>query len=67
MLKVLSHQQSLIHDFLAELRNVEIQQDRARFRRNVERIGEVMAYEISMHLSRFEGRFAHALWPVKLF
>ncbi len=52
MLKVLSHQQSIIHDFLAELRNVEIQQDRARFRRNVERIGEVMAYEISMHLGR---------------
>jgi len=38
---------SLMNQFVAELRNVEVQQDRMRFRRNLERIGEVIAYEIS--------------------
>lgn len=38
---------SLINQFVAELRNVEVQGDRLRFRRNLERIGEIMAYEIS--------------------
>ena len=33
--------------FVAELRDVDIQKDSLRFRRNVERIGEIMAYEIS--------------------
>jgi uracil phosphoribosyltransferase len=36
---------------VSELRNVEIQHDRMRFRRNLERIGEVAAYEISKHLA----------------
>lgn len=36
---------------MLELRDVEMQKDRARFRRNLERIGEVMAYEISKTLS----------------
>jgi len=43
----LSEQQSLITNWIAELRDVEIQNDRMRFRRNLERIGEVIAYEIS--------------------
>ena len=38
---------SLLNQFVAELRNVEVQGDRLRFRRNLERIGEIMAYEIS--------------------
>ncbi len=38
---------SLMNQFVAELRNVEVQQDRMRFRRNLERIGEIIAYEIS--------------------
>ena len=38
---------SVFNQFMAELRDVVIQQDRMRFRRNLERIGEVMAYEIS--------------------
>ncbi len=54
MLHVLAQDQSLINDFLAELRSVEIQQDRARFRRNIERIGEILAYEISKQLFRKE-------------
>ena len=44
---------SIVNMFLKELRSVEIQRDGMRFRRNVERIGEIMAYEISKTL-RFE-------------
>ena len=43
----LSEQHSLISNWVSELRDVEIQTDRLRFRRNLERIGEVAAYEIS--------------------
>jgi len=46
----LSDQNSLLNQFLKEIRNVDIQTDRMRFRRNIERIGEVMAYEISKSL-----------------
>ncbi len=38
---------SIFNQFIAELRDVDVQQDRMRFRRNLERIGEVFAYEIS--------------------
>lgn len=41
---------SVISRFLKELRSVDIQKDSMRFRRNIERIGEVMAYEISKEL-----------------
>jgi uracil phosphoribosyltransferase len=47
----LSDHESVANRFTAELRNVEIQQDRLRFRRNMERIGEVLAYEISKTLA----------------
>lgn len=47
MVNILSTGNSLIHHFVAELRDVEIQNDRMRFRRNLERIGEIAAYEIS--------------------
>ena len=41
---------SVFNQFMAELRDATIQQDRLRFRRNLERIGEIMAYEISKTL-----------------
>ena len=41
---------SVINQYVAELRDVNIQTDRMRFRRNVERIGELMAYEMSKTL-----------------
>lgn len=47
----LSEQHSLISNWVSELRDVNIQQDRMRFRRNLERIGEVAAYEISKTLA----------------
>ena len=46
----LSEQHSLLSNWVSELRNVEIQGDRMRFRRNLERIAEVAAFEISKQL-----------------
>jgi uracil phosphoribosyltransferase len=43
----LSEQHSLISNWVSELRNVDVQNDRMRFRRNLERIAEVIGYEIS--------------------
>lgn len=40
-------QPSLVSRYMAELRNIDVQTDMLRFRRNLERIGEIMAYEIS--------------------
>lgn len=50
MVTNLSLQPSIVNRFLAELRDVDIQQDRMRFRLNVERIGMIMAHEISKSL-----------------
>lgn len=50
MVHNLSLQNSLINQFVAELRDVNIQNDRMRFRKNLERIGEIFAYEISKTL-----------------
>lgn len=47
----LSEQNSIVHQFVTELRDVDIQADRMRFRRNLERLGEIFAYEISKKLS----------------
>ena len=43
----LSEHNSVLNQFLSEIRDVEIQKDPLRFRRNIERIGEVMAMEVS--------------------
>jgi uracil phosphoribosyltransferase len=50
MLHNLSETNTLAAQFVAELRDVNIQNDRMRFRRNMERLGEIFAYEISKHL-----------------
>lgn len=47
----LSQTNSMLGRFVREIRDVNIQHDRLRFRRNLERIGEVMAYEISKTLT----------------
>lgn len=44
---ILSNQPSIANQFIAELRSIHIQKDRLRFRKNLERIGEILAYEIS--------------------
>lgn len=48
---ILGKKNSLFNQFLAEIRNKEIQRDSMRFRKNMERMGEIFAYEISKHLS----------------
>lgn len=50
MVKNLGEANSIFNQFIAELRNVDIQGDRMRFRRNLERLGEIFAYEISKEL-----------------
>jgi len=44
---ILGQRQSLFTQFLSEIRDVKIQKDSLRFRRNLERLGEIFAYEIS--------------------
>jgi uracil phosphoribosyltransferase len=50
----LSERYSLLSDWIAEIRSTETQTDRMRFRRNLERIGEVTALEISKELPAHE-------------
>ncbi len=45
---------SVANHFLAELRDVDVQRDSLRFRRNLQRLGEIMAYRISSQLSYTE-------------
>ncbi len=50
MVTILSDTFSLVNSWINELRNIEVQNDRMRFRRNMERIGEIAAFEISKGL-----------------
>ena len=45
---------SVLNQYMAEIRDVQVQSDRMRFRRNIERIGEIMAYEMSKELTYSE-------------
>ena len=47
---IIDSKKSVLNTFIAEIRNVEIQKDSFRFRRNIERIGEILAYELSQTL-----------------
>lgn len=51
MVHNLSDQNSIFNQFIAEIRDVDIQKDAMRFRRNMERIGEVLGYELSKTLN----------------
>lgn len=51
MIQNLSLQHSIFNQFVAELRDTAIQKDGMRFRRNLERMGEIMSYEISKKLN----------------
>ena len=46
----LSENNSVLNHFLAQIRNIDVHGDSMRFRRNIERIGEIMAYELSKEL-----------------
>lgn len=50
MVHILSEQNSIFNQYVAELRDITIQKDSMRFRRNLERMGEIMSYEISKTL-----------------
>jgi uracil phosphoribosyltransferase len=50
MIQNLSLQHSIFNQFVAEIRDTSIQKDSMRFRRNLERMGEIMSYEISKQL-----------------
>lgn len=52
MITVLSQNFSLVNSWINDLRNVDVQQDRLKFRRNMERIGEIAAFEISKTLEQ---------------
>lgn len=54
MVKNLSSSHSLISNWVSELRDIEVQQDRMRFRRNLERIAEATGYEISKNMEMVE-------------
>ncbi len=51
MIHILGNENSIFSEFISEIRDEEIQTDRMRFRRNMERMGEIFAYEISKKLS----------------
>lgn len=54
MVRDLSKENSIFSEFMRDLRDEQIQQDRMRFRKNLERMGEVMAYELSKTLDYSE-------------
>lgn len=54
MVKELKKDNSLLNTFISELRDVELQKDPMRFRKNLKRIGQVFAYEISKQLDYSE-------------
>ncbi|KMQ65709.1 uracil phosphoribosyltransferase [Chryseobacterium angstadtii] len=66
MVTELSKQFSLINSWINELRNVDIQHDRMRFRRNMERIGEIAAFEISKGLEYKEVEIQTPLDKIKV-
>lgn len=47
----ISQQNSVLNTFISEIRNIQIQKDSMRFRRNIERIGEILGYEMSKVLN----------------
>lgn len=54
MINNLGDRNSVLNQFMAEIRDEKIQQDSMRFRRNLERVGEILAYEISKTLDYVE-------------
>jgi uracil phosphoribosyltransferase len=63
---ILSRQPSLLNPILAEIRDQELQRDRLRFRRNIERAGEIFAYEISKVLEYVDSDVSTPLGTAKV-
>jgi uracil phosphoribosyltransferase len=66
MIHILSNEVSLVNSWINELRNVEVQTDRMKFRRNMERIGEIAAFEISKKLDYKEMEITTPLAKIKV-
>ena len=62
----LSKENSILNSFIAQIRDTEIQKDPLRFRRNIERIGELMAYEISKTMQFEEDEIKTPLGVAKI-
>ena len=63
---ILSQQPSIANQFLAEMRDEQIQKDRLRFRKNLERLGEILAYEVSKTLTYKEQEVQTPLEKAKI-
>lgn len=50
MIEILGNKNTILDQYIAELRDINIQKDRFRFRKNMERVGEIFGYEISKKL-----------------
>jgi uracil phosphoribosyltransferase len=66
MVHNISSQASILTTFLAEIRSVDIQKDPLRFRRNMERIAEILGYEVSKHLVYTESEIETPLGKAKI-
>jgi len=66
MMHILSNEVSLVNSWINELRNVKVQTDRMKFRRNMERIGEIAAFEISKKLDYKEMEITTPLDKIKV-
>ena len=66
MIKNLGQRKSILNQYISEIRDSEIQKDSLRFRRNLERIGEIFAYEISKTLQYEEKEIITPLGSAKV-
>ena len=66
MVHNISSQASVLNSFLAQIRSVEIQKDPLRFRRNMERIAEILGYEVSKRLVYHETEVVTPLGKAKI-
>lgn len=66
MIKILGDKNSLLNQFISEIRDENIQKDSMRFRKNLERIGEIFAYEISKNLNYEKKEFKTPLGLVNI-
>jgi len=66
MIHILSNEVSLVNSWINELRKVEVQTDRMKFRRNMERIGEIAAFEISKKMDYKEMEITTPLDKIKV-
>lgn len=63
---VLNASNSILNTYLKEIRNIETQKDRLRFRKNIERIGNILAYEISKTLDYTKETIQTPLSPTQV-